>query len=181
MGRGAVATHNGVHIDTTSTPLPVFPASLLLNKVEVSRADLTCSLPLRRLGGEREPVFQEQGDSMIRRVNTPYVALVFFFILCQVIGTMCALPDLSVAGDAALLVDESMACPMEGIAMCSPSLTSSPKPQIKNSMVSDVDHALVLPSFSTAPTRPSVPTLWSWSRPCSIVPISIGSSSILRI
>ena len=28
---------------TTSTPLPVFPVSLLLNKAEVSRADSICS------------------------------------------------------------------------------------------------------------------------------------------
>jgi hypothetical protein len=31
---------------TTSTPLPVFPVSLLLNKAEVSRADSICSTQL---------------------------------------------------------------------------------------------------------------------------------------
>ena len=31
---------------TTSTPLPIFPVSLLLNKAEVSRADSICSTQL---------------------------------------------------------------------------------------------------------------------------------------
>jgi hypothetical protein len=119
--------------------------------------------------------------SMIRRVNTQYVSLVFFFTLCQVIGTACALPDLSVAADTALLVEEKMVCPMEGTTLCPPSLTSSPERQIKNSMVSDVHHATILLSPAAMLTVPSVPTLWSWSRACSLVPISIVSSPVLRI
>ena len=118
---------------------------------------------------------------MIRRANRPYLALVFFFTLCQVIGTVCALPDLPVAADVALLAEEGMACPMDGTTMCPPSLTSSPERQIKTSMVSDVDHAPTLCSFPTALTSPSAPALWSGSSACSIVPISIASSPVLRI
>ena len=118
---------------------------------------------------------------MIRRVNMQYVALVFFFALCQVIGTTCALPDLSMAADTALLVEEGMACPMDGTTMCPPSLTSSPERQIKHSMVSDVDHAPVLISVSTALTSPLVTAYSSGSSVLSPVPISIGSSSVLRI
>ena len=118
---------------------------------------------------------------MIRRVNMQYVALVFFFTLCQVIGTACALPDLSVAADAALLVEEGIACPMDGTTMCPPSLTSSPERQIKQNLVSDVDHATTLLGSAAALTFQCTPTLWSWSSACSIVPISIGSSSVLRI
>jgi hypothetical protein len=119
---------------------------------------------------------------MIRRVNTQYFFLVlFFFTLCQVSGTVCALPDLSMAEGAALLVEEEMACPMDGTTMCPPSLTSSPERQIMNSMASDVDHAPILVSFSTALTIPSAPVPWSWSSVLSIVPISIDSSSVLRI
>ena len=121
------------------------------------------------------------GDPMIRRVNMQYFALVFFFTLCQVIGTVCPFSDLSEAEGAALLVEEGMACPMEGTTMCPPSLTSSSERQIKHSMVSDVDHAPILLSFSTACTRPSVPVPWSWGRLLSIVLISISSSSVLRI
>jgi hypothetical protein len=78
---------------------------------------------------------------MIRRVNTQYFFLVlFFFTLCQVMGTVCPLPDLSLAEGASLLVEEGMACPMDGTTMCPPSLTSSPERQIKNSRVMDVDH-----------------------------------------
>jgi hypothetical protein len=118
---------------------------------------------------------------MIPRFEMRSLALVLLFTFCQVIGTMCALPDLSAATDAALLVEEKMACPMDGTTMCPPALTSSPERQIKNSMVSDVDHAPVLLSFSTTLTSPSVPAPWSWSSVLSLVPISISSSSVLRI
>lgn len=118
---------------------------------------------------------------MIRRVNTQYFALVFFFTLCQVIGMMCISPDLSSMEGAALLVEEGMVCPMDGTTMCPPSLTSSPERQIKNSMVTDVDHETILLSPAAVRTVPSAPTLWSWSRAWSMVPLSIGSSSVLRI
>jgi hypothetical protein len=109
------------------------------------------------------------------------VALVFFFVLCQVIGTTCALPDLSVAQGEEVFVEESMACPMDGTTMCPPSLTSSPERQIKHSMVSDIDHAPILLSVSAARTRPSVPAPWSGSSLLSIASLSISSSSVLRI
>ena len=142
---------------------------------------MICSLPLRRPGGGSELVFQEQGDSMIRRVNTSYVALVFFFILCQVMGTVCPLPDLSVAEGAVPFVEEGMACPMDGATMCPPSLISSSERQTKNSMVLDIDHATILLGSAAMLTVPSAPTRYSWSSAHSIVSISIGSSSVLRI
>jgi len=118
---------------------------------------------------------------MIRRVNTQYFALVFFFTLCQVMGTVCPLPDLSVAAGAALLVEEGMACPMDGTTMCPTSLTSSPERKIKHNLVSDVDHATTLLGPATVRIVHSAWMQWSWSSACSIVPISIGSSSVLRI
>lgn len=118
---------------------------------------------------------------MIRRINTQYFALVLFFTLCQVIGTMCALPDLSVAEGAALFVEEGMACPMDGTSMCPPSATSSPERQAKNGAAIDLDHGPILLSSAAVLTAPSIPTLWSWSSACPIVPISIGTSSVLRI
>lgn len=117
---------------------------------------------------------------MIRRVNMPYVVLVFF-ILCQVIGTMCALPDLSVAGDAALLVEEEETCPMEEATMCLPSLASSPERQTKNNMVLDIDHATILLGSAAMLTVPSALMRGSWSCAYSNVPISIETSSVLRI
>ena len=119
---------------------------------------------------------------MIRRFNTQHFSLVlFFFTLCQVMGTVCPLTDLSVAAGTVLLVEEGMACPMDGATMCPPSLTSSPERQIKHSMVSDVDTAPILLSVSVVLIRPSVPAPRSWSSGCSMVPISISSSSVLRI
>ncbi len=67
---------------------------------------------------------------------------------------MCTWPDLSMATDRELLVEEAMACPMEGTTMCPPSLTSSPERQIKHRMASDVDHAPILLRFSLARPRP---------------------------
>ena len=118
---------------------------------------------------------------MIPRVNTRYIALVLVFAFCQVIGAMCALPDLSVAEGAMLFVEEEMACPMDGTTMCPPSLTSSPERQLKNSMVMDVDHETVLLNPAAVRTAPLASTLWSRSSEYSITPLSIGSSSVLRI
>ena len=122
-----------------------------------------------------------QDPWLIPRVQIRHVVVMIVFALCQVIGTMCALPDFSVAADAGLLVEEGMACPMDGTTMCPPSLTSSLKRQIKHDIVLDVNHAPILLSVSTTRIRPSVPVPWSWSSLLSIVPISIGSSSVLRI
>ena len=94
---------------------------------------------------------------------------------------MCALPDLSETGESTFWVEESMACPMDGTMMCPPSLTSSPERQMKNNMVMDIDHETILFGLAAVLTVPSTPTLWSWSSAYSIVPISIGSSSVLRI
>lgn len=121
-------------------------------------------------------------DLMIPRVHTHFVTLVFLFAFCQVIGAMCALPDLSMAEDhPAILVEGGMACPMDGTIMCPPSVTSSPERQVKNGLTLDVDHAPALLVSAAVLTTPSVPTLRPWSNACSIVPISIASSSVLRI
>lgn len=119
---------------------------------------------------------------MIRRINTKYIASVIFFTFCQVIGTMCALPNLSVAEESTILAEDNMmTCPMDGTIMCPPSITSSPERQIKHSSAVDVDHMTIV--FSPAPvlTSASVAAQWSWSSACSIVPISIDCSSVLRI
>ncbi|MDP3091697.1 MAG: hypothetical protein Q8N04_13530 [Nitrospira sp.] len=118
---------------------------------------------------------------MIPRIHIQYVTLVLFFAFCQVIGATCVLPDLSLAGEATILVEEHMACPMEGATMCPPSLIASPERHTKDSMVPDGDHAPISLSSAARLTVHSAPTLWSWSSVLCIVPISIGSSSVLRI
>ena len=155
---------------------PAFPGgafSSIFNAYPVDSAELTV--------GPAERYTPHRFAPMTRRVKMLYVVLVFFFTLCQVIGTTCALPDLSVAADAALLVEEGIACPMDGTTMCPPSLTSSPERQIKHSMVSDVDHAPILLRPAVVLPVPSVWMQWSWSSAFFIVPISISSSSVLRI
>lgn len=118
---------------------------------------------------------------MTQRVNSPYFALMFFFTLCQVIGVMCALPDLSVAEETAILVEEGMACPMDGTMMCPPSATSSPERQVKNGAITDADQTSALPSVLKILTNPSAEPQWFWSSDFSLVPISVASSSVLRI
>lgn len=110
-----------------------------------------------------------------------YVALVLFFAFCQVIGAMCALPDLSLAEDAAWLVEGTMACPMDGTMMCPPSATSSPERQVKNGMILDVPHAAALSSPITVLMTSSVETQWSRSSAFSIVLPLIVDLLVLRI
>jgi hypothetical protein len=118
---------------------------------------------------------------MILRVDTRYVALVIVFAFCQVIGAMCVLPDLLVAEETAILVEEGMACPMEGTLMCPPSATSSPERQVKNSAVADADQTSAVPSVLRILTSPSAEPQRSWSSDFSLVPLSMSSSSVLRI
>ena len=112
-----------------------------------------------------------------------FFSLVLLFALCQIVGTMCTVPDLSLADDTAQLDEEMnhMACPMDGILMCPPSLIASPERQIKNSMVVVVDPVLSLVRGPEVPKSIPVEMIWSWSRAYSSVPISISSSSVLRI
>lgn len=122
------------------------------------------------------------GTRMIPRVTTKYVALVIFFTFCQVMGSMCTLPDLSMAEAATTIVEEHMACPMDGTIMCPPSITSSPERQLRQSIVvMDVAHATILLSPAVVATVFPTPTHCSWSNVCSIVPLSIDCSSVLRI
>jgi hypothetical protein len=66
------------------------------------------------------------GNDLIFRLGpSQSVAFVIFFTLCQVIGAMCTLPDLSQTEATARLVGERSTCPMDGIIVCPPSVTSS--------------------------------------------------------
>jgi len=76
------------------------------------------------------------------------------FLFCQVIGVMCAIPDLAMGREAMILSEGTMACPMDGTIMCPPSITSSPERQIKHSMVMDLDHAMILLSPAAVLTVP---------------------------
>ncbi|NGZ61363.1 MAG: hypothetical protein CV081_12805, partial [Nitrospira sp. LK265] len=67
---------------------------------------------------------------MFSRVPLQFIALVISFTFCQVIGTMCVLPDLSEAEETAILAEETMTCPMDGTIMCPTSFTASPERQI---------------------------------------------------
>jgi hypothetical protein len=122
-------------------------------------------------------------DWIIAKVRMWSFSLVLFFALCQIIGTMCAVQDLPLANDVAQLTEDmsGMACPMDGTIMCPPSLTASPERQIKNTMVVVVDPVLSFVSPIGVSAGVSNEMLWSWSSAYSIVPISISSSSVLRI
>ena len=118
---------------------------------------------------------------MISQVHGRYLALALLFAFCQVIGAMCAVPDLLERDETASLIEDRMACPMDEAIMCPPSLTSSPERHIKQSVVLGVDHAAILLGQAVIPTVHSAGMRWFRSRAHSIVPISIESSSVLRI
>lgn len=73
-----------------------------------------------------------------------------------------------------------VACPMDGAIMCPPLLTASPERQLKSAMVVEVGPGLSLANHPRIPTDVS-PEMWSWSTAYSLVPLSIESSSVLRI
>ena len=107
---------------------------------------------------------------MILRLSVRYVTLVLVFAFCQVMGAMCALPDLLVAEGATLFVEEEMACPMDGATMCPPSAMSSPERQVKNGAVADADQTSAVPSVFRILTNLSAKSQWSWSSDFSLAP-----------
>jgi hypothetical protein len=109
------------------------------------------------------------------------MALALLFTFCQVIGTMCAVSDLSERPETAILIEDRKACPMDEAIMCPPSLTSSPERHIKQSVALSVDHAAILPGHAVILTVPSAGVRSFRSNAHSIVLTSIESSSVLRI
>lgn len=111
------------------------------------------------------------------------ISVALLFALCQIIGVMCALPDLSLANDGAQLAEDmsDMACPMDGTSMCPQSAVSSPERQLKDLVAIDLNQTPVLlgPVATVTALPTSVP--WCWGSASEIVPISIASSSVLRI
>jgi hypothetical protein len=110
-------------------------------------------------------------------------SVVLLFALCQIIGTMCTVEDLWLADDAAQLVEEinHMACPMDGTLMCPPSAVSSPERQLRQAATTNLDQTPVLLNPVTASAVSSTLESSSWSSASGFVPISIASSSVLRI
>ena len=120
-------------------------------------------------------------DSRFRRVQVQLIFLVVAFVFCQVIGMMCALPDMTMAEETATLVRASEVCPMDETTMCPPSVTSSPERQAKHRPSAEFEQGPSLLPLGDAPRVVSIFAQWSWSNACSIDPISIASSSVLRI
>lgn len=110
------------------------------------------------------------------------ISLVLLFALCQIVGTMCTVPDLSLADDAARLTEEMkhMACPMDGTIMCPLSAVSSPERQLKHATTTDLNPPVLL-SPVDASAVPPTSEFSSWTSASEFIPISIASSSVLRI
>lgn len=108
-------------------------------------------------------------------------SLLLFFVFCQVIGTMCVIPDVAIAPDVAVLVEEGMTCPMEAATLCPPSLTSSPERELKDGPTISISLTPIVLNPTVVFTAPSGSMLRSWSSVLSIVPVSIAASSVLRI
>lgn len=120
---------------------------------------------------------------ILAKVRMRFFSLVLLFTLCQIVGTMCTVPDLSLADDAARLAEEMshMACPMDGTSMCPLSAVSSPERQSKPPATTDLDQIAIRLSPVEASTVYPPCEFLSWSSASEFVPISIASSSVLRI
>jgi hypothetical protein len=120
---------------------------------------------------------------ILAKVRMRFFSLVLFFALCQIVGTMCTVPDLSLAEDAARLAEgiSHMACPMDGTSMCPLSTVSSPERQLRQAATTNLDQTPVLLNPVTASAVSSTLESSSWSSASGFVPISIASSSVLRI
>lgn len=120
---------------------------------------------------------------MMHQTKISGIVLLLFFTFCQVMGVMCVVPDLSLTDDVAKLTEDMspMTCPIDGMVMCPPSASSSPTRQLKHVATNDRDQTPVLIGSVAVITTVSIAGPWSWSSATSIVPISIASSSVLRI
>lgn len=119
--------------------------------------------------------------STVRGIDVRPAAILLVFVFCQVVGLMCAVPSVALAGEPMAVLEEPMGCPMEGTLICPPSAISSPERQVKNGAVAATDQVMILQNPSIDLTLLSVPTPCSRRSVLSIVPISIDSSSVLRI
>lgn len=109
------------------------------------------------------------------------LSLLLFFLLCQVMGPMCGAPEVSSAAKDTVLAEGSMACTMHESFMCLPSLTSSPDRHAKCSGSLYLEQMPASCAIPSAQDRDSVAPPRAWSSVLSIVPVSIASSSVLRI
>lgn len=112
-----------------------------------------------------------------------FFSLVLLFALCQIVGTMCTVPDLSLADNAVQLAKEMnhMACPMDGTIMCPLSAVSSLERQSKHPATANLNQIAVLLSAVIAAIASPISVSLSWTSASEFVPISIASSSVLRI
>lgn len=119
----------------------------------------------------------------ITKVRMRLFSLILLFALCQIVGTMCTVRDLSLADEAARLTEKMnhMACPMDGTIMCPLSAVSSPERQSKHPATTDLNQIAILLSPVVASTAIPIIESLSWSSASEFVPISIASSSVLRI
>ena len=133
--------------------------------------------------GGIEASYHAMNDWILTKVKMRFFSLVLLFALCQIVGAMCTVPDLSLADEATRLAEEMthMACPMDGTIMCPFSAVSSPERQSKQPATADLNQIAILLSPVTTPTISLTLELSSWSSASEFVPISIASSSVLRI
>jgi hypothetical protein len=134
------------------------------------------------VSGGIEASYHAMSGWILAKVRMRFFSVVLLFALCQIVGTMCMVPDLSLANDETQLAKgmNHMACPMDGAIICPPSLTASPERQIKNGVVM-IDPVPSLVNHTEAPASVSGEMISSWSSAYSLVPLSISSSSVLRI
>lgn len=116
-------------------------------------------------------------------MHTRPIAFVIIFAICRVAGVMCTLPDLSPIQETMSLVEgrSGMMCLVGDALMCPPAVTSNPERQAKDNVTLDKDH-----SQNVVTAVPTTHQFWdhkirSGNDVHFLIPISIASSSVLRI
>ena len=95
-------------------------------------------------------------------------SLPVFFLVCHVLGVMCAVPDLVGAADQVVISEATMACPMGGGPTCAPLLVSSQDRDPKGQRVLADDHVGV-----------NVPPPMVGAAPIGTVPVGCGPFPLL--
>jgi hypothetical protein len=83
-------------------------------------------------------------------------AIAAFYVFCQVIGIMCPVPQMGMAGDTLVIVEAMLLCPMNANVTCAPGVISSPDRQEKSPLQKiELDHGMPYDAPNSCSSFPS--------------------------
>ncbi len=117
------------------------------------------------------------------RYRTAAVLTMLVFILCQVIGIMCVVPDFSMAEESISSVDEGLntVCPMDKTTDCDPSMTSSAEREVRYGAIVLSNQEPNSFAFGDMHILVCIPQQSTLNSDSSITPIPTAPPLVLRI